>query len=486
MHKISKTCSLMTVGFLFLAFFIKNPYPLFAGTGSYLGSTPSGQRQFLLLDSRVIDKTENAELTLGNIKKDGRNPLFIEDKPWEMRFDNLYANILYDEEEKVYKCWYSPFIIDPGTIKIPKEERNQIKYPANRMGKREMGVCYAQSKDGIHWDKPNLGILDYDGNKNNNIVIRHTHGAGVFKDTHSTDPARRYKMIFKREKMFVSFSADGLHWDDPIACKDLNVAGDTHNNALWAPDQNNYVGITRMRGGEPRVRQVGRTSSTDFTSWSAAKVILQGQSPDYQVYALPVFFYKGVYLGLPAIFDTKHDRVWTELAWSTDTIKWERIRPGTAFIPNSSHKFHYDWGCVYAAAYPIIQKDKILVYYGGSNGPHTGWRNSSLCLATIRKDGFAGYEAIDEKNYANILTKPIDFMGESISLCADVFDGGHILVSVHDLSDNLLATGMTIKESVTDGPVTWLNSSSLKAFINKKIVLKFEFTKAKLWSFDFR
>ena len=31
-------------------------------------------------------------------------------------------------------------------------------------------VCYAVSKDGIEWDKPKLGILEYNGNKNNNLV----------------------------------------------------------------------------------------------------------------------------------------------------------------------------------------------------------------------------------------------------------------------------------------------------------------------------
>jgi hypothetical protein len=485
MHKISKIFSLITVSFLFLAFFIKNPSPLLAGPGSDLGSTPSGQREFLLLDARVIDKTENAELTLGNIKKDERNPLFIEDKPWEMRFDNLYANILYDEVEKVYKCWYSPFIIDPGTIKIPKEQRSHIKYPANRMGKREMGVCYAHSKDGIHWEKPNLGILDYDGNRNNNIVIREAHGAGVFKDVRTTDPNRRYKMIFKREKMFVSLSGNGIYWDNPIECTGLNVAGDTHNNALWVSGLNQYVGITRMWGGEPRVRQVGRTSSFDFISWSEAQVVLQGIMPEYQVYALPAFFYKGVYLGLPAIFDTKHDRVWTELAWSTDTINWHRINPGTPFIANSMIENQYDWGCAYAAAYPIIHKDKILLYYGGSDGPHTGWRKGSLCLATIPKDGFACYEAIDKKIPAIIITKPIKFNGTSISVCADVFDGGQIIITILDNSDNLLAKGEPITESATNGPITWPDPIALKKFGNKEIVLKFEFTKAKLWSFDF-
>ncbi len=66
------------------------------------------QRRYLLLDARIVEDAQNAELTLGTVEKYGGNPLFGEDKPWEKRFDNLYANVIYDDEEQIYKSWYSP------------------------------------------------------------------------------------------------------------------------------------------------------------------------------------------------------------------------------------------------------------------------------------------------------------------------------------------------------------------------------------------
>ena len=63
--------------------------------------------RYLLLDSRIIESTENMELTVGVAIKNENNPLFTEDKPWEPRFDNPYCSVIYDEEEKIYKCWYS-------------------------------------------------------------------------------------------------------------------------------------------------------------------------------------------------------------------------------------------------------------------------------------------------------------------------------------------------------------------------------------------
>lgn len=84
----------------------------------------SGGDRYLLLDSRIVENTENAELRLGTVRKDPRNPLFMEEKPWEPRYDNVYANVIYDKQDKLYKCWYSPFIIDERTTSTPEDKRN--------------------------------------------------------------------------------------------------------------------------------------------------------------------------------------------------------------------------------------------------------------------------------------------------------------------------------------------------------------------------
>ncbi|MDX1702588.1 MAG: hypothetical protein R3250_18300, partial [Melioribacteraceae bacterium] len=173
---------------------------------------------YLLLDSRIIESTENAVLKVGTVQKHPSNPLFSEDKPWEKRFDNLYGNVIYDEEEKIYKCWYSPFIVDYSAKGMSLKDRDNKAYdvPENR----EMGICYATSEDGILWKKPELGIVKYNGSKANNIIWRGSgdigehwhgpHGSGIFKDLQEEDPNRRYKAILKGEILSVAFSADGI------------------------------------------------------------------------------------------------------------------------------------------------------------------------------------------------------------------------------------------------------------------------------------
>jgi hypothetical protein len=448
----------------------------------------AGQTKYLLLDSRIIDTTQNAKLTLGQTKKHPANPLFEEDKPWEARFDNLYANVIYDQEEKIYKCWYSPFIIDNSAKGMTLEQR---KKPYNAPDKRVMAVCYATSKDGIKWDKPELEIVDFNGSKKNNIVWRKVsgigehwggpHGGGIFKDSMDLDPSRRYKALIKGDLISVGFSADGLHWDKVVACPEADVAGDTHNNAFWAPTLNKYVGITRSWGNKYG-RQVARTESDDFLKWTKAEVVLEGLDKNFQTYAMPVFFHGGVYLGLVAIHDQKADRVWTELTWSPDTVKWNRVSPGTPLIANSEKEMAYDWGCVYAAATPVFLEDEIRIYYGGSDGYHFGWRNGFFCLATLRPDGFAGYEPTDSKSLAIVTTKPIIFAGKNLCISADIPPGEFVMVAVKDEQGNKIAASKKIKKTVTDGQVQWLENIDLQG---KRVRLEFVINTSKLYSFSF-
>jgi len=428
----------------------------FASAGD---SNPGPQRQrFLLLDSRIVQSAENARLTVGTVQKDKRNPLFVEDKPWEPRFDNLYANVLYDKEERLYKCWYSPFIIDESTTNTPEKDRvngGKYRYQGKHTGrKREMGICYAVSHDGIRWEKPNLGIIEFDGSTDNNLVWRGPHGTGIFKDLRDPDPKRRYKAFFKGRMISVGFSADGLHWSEPIECPEANVAGDTHNNAFWAPTLGEYVGITRT-WAKPRGRQVARTAGKDFLKWTKAQVVLEGMENHLQTYAMPVFYYAGVYIGLPAIYNSNEDRTHTELSWSPDTIHWHRIDPGTPLIANSLEKGGYDWGTAYAAAYPVFLEDEIRLYYGGCDDKHFGWRKGYFCLATLRPDGFAGYEPISADASAFITTTTLLHTGRPLAVTADVQKNGFVKVTLLDESSKELAQARPLRETVTDAGLQW-------------------------------
>jgi hypothetical protein len=440
--------------------------------------------KYLVLDSRVIDTTRNARLTPGTVQKNSHNPLFGEDKPWEPRFDNLYPNVAFDEKEGLYKCWYTPFIKDKATVTATEAIKHSMTY-CQRLGQihdRESGLCYATSTDGIVWQKQNLGVIEYNGSSKNNLVKLLVHGAGIVYDPQDPDTNRRFKMFAKTGEsgtMAVCFSHDGVTWSDNLDCSAINVAGDTHNNAFWDKRTERYVGITRMWRDEVRV--VARTESPDFVNWQQAKEVFRGTTVYRMVYAMPVFPYANVYLGLEMIIDTRTDTVECELAWSPDTLHWHHVAPGMPLIPRGAEGT-YDCGCIYAAAYPVINDDQICLYYGGGDGPHCSWRKGSFCLATLGPDRFAGFEPVDPELTATIITQPIHCRPGELTVTADAA-GGSLRVAVLDSNNPDLEMCCPISEDVTDHTVTWKNRANLASLQGKSIRLKFELKGAKLYAF---
>ena len=440
----------------------------------------SASEKILLLDDRVIDRVENAVLRVGEVQKHPSNPLFGEDKPWEVRVDNMYPTVVFDEREGIYRCWYNTFM----------EDVDSWFYA-------EMGLCYATSRDGLHWEKPELGVVEFNGNKANNLVARRLHGAGVFMDNAERDPARRFKMfcctgdhgppvkgtdpraVRNPRKMGVAFSPDGWRWSEMKLCPEIGKWGDTHNNAMWAPEIGKYVGITRKWSGG---RVVVRTESPDFIHWTEAAEVMQGEELA-QTYSMPVFRYAGVYLGLVSIYNPKTGRVHCELARSPDTIKWTRIQPGTPLIPTSNRPGDYDWGCVYAGA-PVFEQNEIRLYYGASDLGHEDKRKGFLALATLRPDGFAGYEPEAPDQQATVVTRPITCTGKHLTLTADA-QGGSITVSIVDEDGVMRLESEPIAGNVTDKLVSWKNGGSLKTHIGNKIRLRATIRNAKVYAFGF-
>ena len=461
----------------------KLPYPIIVGLLSLTTiaaaqptNVPQWNRaKYLLLDSRIIDTVSGAQLKLGTVTKHPANPMFGDDRPWEGVLDNLYPNVAYDGQADLYKCWY------------------HSDYPHN-------GLCYAQSKDGLTWKKPALGLVDYQGSKQNNILFAGGgHGVGVWLDHHESNPERRFKMFYmdcrnqNDTSLATRFSRDGIDWSD-VNKSSSRPRGDTHNNACWAPTLGKYVGFSR--GWPSRTtpstdpmddqRVVNRVESTNVLDWSDPEVVFRG-IPTRQTYSMPVFFYSGVYLGLPTILQYDNgSRVHVELAWSPDTVNWHRIEPDTPLIPLSETKGDYDWGIIYSAVAPIFLKNEIRVYYAGGPDAHIDntLYDSSLCLATLRPDGFAGYQTEDEDKAGVVTTNPVTCDGALLRISADA-QGGAVCISLLDVEGTAVGQAKPVTADLTDGVISWKDDFELADIRGTKIRLRFELDNAILYSFSF-
>ena len=134
-----------------------------------------GSKSQLVADRTWIQSSERVSFTPHPAKKHPGNPLMKADQPWEGWRINLYGNVLFDEEEKVFKMWY----VGDMTPDFPT-----------------FATFYATSTDGIRWSKPPLGMIkSAKGLTAHNAVADSCLLASVIKDKAEPDPARRYKMI---------------------------------------------------------------------------------------------------------------------------------------------------------------------------------------------------------------------------------------------------------------------------------------------------
>ena len=450
---------------------------------------------YLVLDSRIIESKENAKLIPGTVKKCPQNPLFVEDESWEPRYDNMYPNVIYDEEDELYKCWYCPFIVDQRTTETPVTKRNpeSVDYMNARPSGREEAILYATSKDGITWEKPDLGLFEFQGSRKNNIVCRGAGGSGVIKDHRDQDPGRRYKAFYCTDSGYrMRYSADGLRWGPEVALPGVGQS-DTHANMIWSPELGRYVGILRHYDNVPVTgnRKIARTESIDAVRWEKSKTILEG-TPLNQLHDMIIFRDGGLYLGLigcmnyPSAKSRDGVRQHIELAWSPDSYTWHRVSPGTPLISNSVAKVKeygkmpYDWGAIFPAA-PVFVEDEIRIYYGASDWYFFDWRKGGLAMATLGKDRWAGYAQQDKKRPAILTTVPLGLKGK-VFVTADIEDS--MTVSLIDSEGGVIAVSDPVSENCTGHALTWDREFNPEK--RKGVRLKFKLDRAKLYSFSLK
>lgn len=214
----------------------------------------------------------------------------IHDKPWEGNTCG-YNTIFKDGD--LYRMYYRGWSHDEKT----KKQFHQAV------------VCYAESRDGIRWSRPNLSIVAFNGSKDNNIILEGlgSHNFTPFKDTNAAClPEARYKAVARGEgndnkKLFAFQSADGIHWrlikNGPILTEG---AFDSQNLAFWDSVRNEYRCYFRdFRSG---VRDIKTSTSKDFIHWTQPVWLEYPGAPKQHLYTnqiQPYFRAPHIFVGFP-------------------------------------------------------------------------------------------------------------------------------------------------------------------------------------------
>lgn len=475
---------------------------LFAGTVS--GSTPVaiGDRLELFVDHHLIERLDNVRLELGTPVE--RENLLRFDEPWEGPTSGAYVTVLQDGDR--YRMYY-------------RGGRHDAT------GKREKDTevtCYAESRDGIRWEKPRLGLHAFAGSTANNIVYpaearRIAHNFAAFVDHRPGVPAsERYKAVGGGErKLYRLVSADGVNWRDfaPEPIFD-GYALDTMNVPLWSPAEQVYAIYLRTStgGGTPEkpkfsgVRTISRSVSKDFVTWSKPEPMSFGDTPPEHLYTnatQPYFRAPHILIALPLRFVPDRQVVsQAEMeAWGVD--RNQRNAAGDAVLLTSRGGTVYDRTFMESFMRPGLDPKR---WTARNNFPAlgvvpTGADEMSLYVCshytlpdyhlrryTLRTDGFASARAGAAGGVLE--TKLLTFTGHSLVLNCSTSAAGGIRLELLDADGRPfpgfdVAASETIVGDSIARTVRWKKNPSLAALAGRPVKLRFHLKDADLYSFRF-
>ncbi|MBN64778.1 MAG: hypothetical protein CME20_25750 [Gemmatimonadetes bacterium] len=471
----------------------------------------------LFVDDLCIEELIAARRVLNRPQKHPDNPVLRCAAPWDAHAMHL-GKVLYDAEREQFRLWYTASTETVvGTRVLVRDN------PPRKV--RETHICYAESVDAVHWQRPDVGIAEQERYPGNNIVIAATRSPGtaelsdLIEDLGEEDPDRRFKMMYMdqaaaggagdglapdQKRRLHAHSPDGIHWTRyPWASEHVarlfGVLAYLDEVPSGSVDPDAPYILYGQRGSRWKTRQIGRRDSRDFINWSSNRPVLESSldhTPGSEFYHLQGAIinqtYGGLYLGMLGAyyadlrrkFDPARNDGLTEcqLAYSRDTMRWARW--DEPFIARGD-RGAFDWGGVYCG-YPVVSGAQIYFMYTGNSERHGVPSGTAFGLATMRLDGFVSVEA--EGFMEGILvTRPHHWHAAEVRVNVHALHGG-LKVQLQDEMGHAFAgfgdaDCQPICADAIDEVVTW-KGGDVRSLQGRMVALKFTFCpEDKLYSY---
>ncbi len=464
-----------TILFLFLGL------PVFGAEPIVLGKY--GTQRELFADGHLIHK-----LT-GDTKQHLHQPepkevILTTNEPWE---GNTSAYYTIFRDGNLFRMYYRGSHYD---TKAKKATHPEV-------------TCYAESKDGIHWTKPKLGLFEFNGSKDNNIVWDGigTHCFVAFKDTNPKClPEARYKAIARgrprgKKGLYVFQSHDGIHWKlmhpEPVITEG---AFDSQNLAFWDAHTKQYREYHRTFVSGKRAIMTG--TSKDFIHWTKPSLLtFQKGIPAQHLYTNAVQPYQRaphLLIGFPTRYlPEQNSRVEPTFMISRDGLNFHRwlepVVPESAPSDRNGNRSNYmAWGHLEIHGRP----NHLSVY--ATEAYYTG-PDSRVRRFEYRKDGFVSIRGSTKGGL--LVTKPLTLgrLAERLTLNYQCAKEGAIRVAIEEPNGKPIP-GFTLEDckplkgDSLRHNVMWENGPDISALRRKQKVvqLKFELINADLYALQFQ
>jgi hypothetical protein len=404
-------------------------------------------------------------------------------------------------EDGKFRMWYDSQRLVPG-----KRGRDKPQFVHH--------LAYAESDDGLNWRFPSLGIAEFNGSKDNNLLVPWEARTPHLLRNIPENDRRGYRYIFQcrsnkpRPGIYLVGSHDGVHWDWDKAMLIAKVNSDTYNNILYDERRQEYVMYLRAKdrylagqddiarddpvnGGESR--RIARIASkelwTDWMEKGTIQNILLPDALDYadgytRLYLMPTVRYAGIYWGYLGRLRQDLTAMDTQLATSRDGRDFQRL-PDRPKLLEVGPEGAWDHGMVLVYPGWVEVGDEWWIYYRGDDRDHRDSpRNSAVGLLKLRKEGFVSMRG--PSGGGVVVTRQIRWPGGGLLVNADAH-AGELKVRISgerrqplpgfDYADCATFTGDSIAHKIA-----W-KDQSLDALKGEVIRLEFMIKNADLYSF---
>ncbi len=421
-----------------------------------------GSRLELFVDDALVESM-TGQVRLHMHRPERREVVLRTDAPWEGNA-SAFQSVFKDGD--LYRMYYRGL------------HYRHSGEPAQALEDHPWMLRYAESDDGIHWRKPELGLFEFNESKANNIILTpeflediggdpaHT---ATFKDTNPDCPAdQRYKIVIVGHKprgLYVLASADGIRFT-PMSDKPSVTKGafDSQNLMFWDPVRCEYREYHRSFAAG--VRGIMTATSKDILQFPEPVWLeFPGAAREhlYTNQVQPYYRAPHIFMGFPMRYS---DRAWSESTLNlpelderlvrakssrrygtavTDALfmtsrdgrvfkRWPEafIRPGPAKKDTWTYGDNFVfWGMVETASHLPCAPNDISLY--ASEGY---WRGTytSVRRYTMRIDGFVSAHA--SAAGGEIVTKPLVFDGGNLTLNLATSGAGSVQVEIQDVDGN--------------------------------------------------
>lgn len=395
---------------------------------AYGGSPPaeplaiSTEPQFVF-DNYVIDNTWAIRQGRESLRRVFHQPQKFEANPI-LADDGGYVCVHRDERTSKFQMWYQASVILP--------ERGS-----------DYAIAYAESADGQVWTRPKLGLFEWQGSRDNNIVwpgFRTRRASGPFLLDLPEQDRRGKRLVFlyhDSDGLRLIGTDDGIHFDAAGSMPIIKLHSDTQNAIVYDPRGRQYVMYCRAKHiyrtfqgaildtGESR-RIARMTSKELWTTWEAEpQQILVPDDVDEErgfsrFYGMPARYYGGVFWGFLWPFRLNDD-IHTELAFSRDGAAFDRL-PERPKLIECGPAGAWDSGMVFGGYQWIDVGDEWWMYYAGWNGPHgSRTRKGGIGLVKLRKEGFISM--LGPGSGGVLVTRQLVWPGGNLLVNADAREG---------------------------------------------------------------